>query len=211
MNILLCSVGRRVELLKEFRNSLDSNDKIIAVDLSNLAPALYVADTHYIVPRIDDPKYLESIIDICNKERVNAITTLIDPEIELLSKNRTIFENLGIEVLAPYVETAKLCFDKYEMYKFLKAHGISTIDTWDSYETAIEEIDKGLLSFPVFVKPRKGSGSVGARKVEDIETLKKLCDADPTLIIQRLMDGIDLDADVYIDTISHKAVSAAAT
>ena len=208
MNILFCSVGRRVELLKEFRNSLDSNDKIIAVDLSNLAPALYVADTHYIVPRIDDPKYLESIIDICKKERVNAITTLIDPEIELLSKNRTIFENLGIEVLAPYVETAKLCFDKYEMYKFLKAHGISTIDTWDSYETAIEEIDKGLLSFPVFVKPRKGSGSVGARKVEDIETLKKLCDADPTLIIQRLMDGIDLDADVYIDTISHKAVSA---
>ena len=68
-------------------------------------------------------------------------------------------------------------------------------------------IESGSLAFPVFVKPRTGSGSVGARKVQDAETLKTLCEADPTLIIQRLMDG-DLDADVYIDTISHKAVSA---
>lgn len=59
----------------------------------------------------------------------------------------------------------------------------------------------------MFVKPRTGSGSVGARKVHDADTLKALCQADPSLIIQRLMTG-DLDADVYIDTISHRAVSA---
>ena len=43
MNILFCSAGRRVELLKDFRKSMDAADKIIAADLSNLAPALYVA------------------------------------------------------------------------------------------------------------------------------------------------------------------------
>ena len=48
---------------------------------------------------------------------------------------------------------------------------------------------------------------MGARKVHDADTLKALCQADPSLIIQRLMTG-DLDADVYIDTISHRAVSA---
>lgn len=208
MNILFCSVGRRVELLKDFRKSMDTNDRIIATDLSNLAPALYVADTHYLVPRIDDPAYLDTIFDICHKEKINAVTTLIDPEIEILAKNRARFKEIGVEVLAPYEETAELCFDKYEMYQYLKGHGVATPDTWTDYASAMDAIEKGALKFPVFVKPRTGSGSVGARKVEDENTLKMLCEADPTLIVQRLMDGVDLDADVYIDTISHKAVSA---
>ena len=207
MNILFCSAGRRVELLKDFRESMDKGDRIIAADLSNLAPALYVADTYYLVPRIDDPAYLDKILDICRKEKINAVTTLIDPEIELLAKNRARFEEIGVEVLAPYTETAELCFDKFKMYQYLTAHGVPTTETWGDYASAMEAVESGSLVFPVFVKPRTGSGSVGARKVQDAETLKALCDADPSLIVQRLMQG-DLDADVYIDTISHKAVSA---
>ena len=207
MNILFCSAGRRVELLKDFRKSMDEGDRIIAADLSNLAPALYAADKYYLVPRIDDPTYIDTILDICRKEKIDAITTLIDPEIELLAKNRARFEEIDVEVLAPYVETAELCFDKFKMYQYLTAHGIPTPDTWGDYSSAMVAIESGSLAFPVFVKPRTGSGSVGARRVQDAETLKILCEADPTLIIQRLMDG-GLDADVYIDTISHKAVSA---
>ena len=207
MNILFCSAGRRVELLKDFRRSMDEGDRIIAADLSNLAPALYVADAHYLVPRIDDPTYLDTILDICRKEKINAVTTLIDPEIELLAKNRARFEEIGVEVLSPYTDTAELCFDKFKMYQYLTAHGIPTPDTWGDYASAMAAIESGNLAFPVFVKPRTGSGSVGARKVQDAETLKALYEADPSLIIQRLMTG-DLDADVYIDTISHKAVSA---
>lgn len=207
MNILFCSAGRRVKLLEDFRKSMDKDDRIIATDLSNLAPALYVADAHYLVPRIDDKTYLDTILSICRKESVDAITTLIDPEIELLAKNRSRFREIGVEVLAPYTETAELCFDKFKMYQYLKAHGVPTPDTWGDYSSAMAAIQSGNLAFPVFVKPRTGSGSVGARKVQDAETLKTLCDTDQSLIIQRLMSG-DLDADVYIDTISHKAVSA---
>ena len=207
MNILFCSAGRRVELLKDFRKSMDEDDRIIAADLSRLAPALYVADAHYLVPRIDAPDYLDTILDICRRENINAVTTLIDPEIELLAKNRARFEEIGVEVLAPYAETAELCFDKFKMYQYLTAHGVPTPDTWGDYASAMAAVENGSLAFPVFVKPRTGSGSVGARRVQDADTLKALCEADPSLIIQRLMCG-DLDADVYIDTISHKAVSA---
>lgn len=207
MNILFCSAGRRVELLKDFRKSMDEDDRIIAADLSRLAPALYVADAHYLVPRIDAPDYLDTILDICHRENINAVTTLIDPEIELLAKNRARFEEIGVEVLAPYAETAELCFDKFKMYQYLTAHGVPTPDTWGDYASAMAAVKNGSLAFPVFVKPRTGSGSVGARKVQDADTLKALCEADSSLIIQRLMCG-DLDADVYIDTISHKAVSA---
>ena len=207
MNILFCSAGRRVELLKDFRKSMDEDDRIIAADLSRLAPALYVADAHYLVPRIDAPDYLDTILDICRRENINAVTTLIDPEIELLAKNRARLEEIGVEVLAPYAETAELCFDKFKMYQYLTAHGVPTPDTWGDYASAMAAVENGSLAFPVFVKPRTGSGSVGARRVQDADTLKALCEADSSLIIQRLMHG-DLDADVYIDTISHKAVSA---
>ena len=207
MNILFCSAGRRVELLKDFRKSMDDGDRIVAADLSELAPALYVADAHYLVPRIDDPSYLDTILSICRKEKIDAVTTLIDPEIALLAQNRERFEQIGVEVLAPYAETAELCFDKFKMSQFLAAHGIPTPDTWGDYASAMTAVAAGELAFPVFVKPRTGSGSVGARKVHDADTLKTLCQADPSLIIQQLMTG-DLDADVYIDTISHRAVSA---
>lgn len=209
MNILFCSAGRRCELLKDFKKTMGNKGKIVATDLSNTAPALYFADKHYLVPRIDDQNYINVILDICKKEKINAITTCIDPEIMLLAKHRKDFENIGVEVLCPYEETAKICFDKFVFYEFLKENGIKTVLTFgniDSFKTAFAKKE---ISFPVFVKPRTGSGSVGARKVDDIDTLEKAMKEDPSLIIQEYMGaGFDLDADVYIDTISHKPVAA---
>lgn len=208
MNILMCSVGRRGELLKDFKNSMSENSKIIATDLSPYAPALYFADKSYLVPGIEDPSYIDTIIDICKKEQINAITTFIDPEIEILAKNRNRFSELGIVVLAPYEETATLCFDKYKMFKKLSSCGIPTVMTWGTIEEFDEARAAGTVDFPVFVKPRTGSGSVGARKVFNYDILLESMKEDPSLIIQEFMDCEDLDADVYIDTVTHEAVSA---
>lgn len=208
MNILMCSVGRRGELLKNFRKTMGDEGKIIATDLSEYAPALYFADKQYIVPRIDDENYIDVILDICKKEQINAVTTFIDPEIEVLSRNRGKFESLGVEVLAPYEETASLCFDKYLMFRHLQKNGIPTVMTWGDTEEFNEAFDAGRVEFPVFVKPRTGSGSVGARKITTMDELVVVMKEDPSLIIQEYMDCIDLDADVYIDTVSHEAVAA---
>lgn len=206
----MLSVGRRAELIKDFRLSMKENSVIIATDISPYAPALYFADKQYIVPKIDNPVYIDTILDICQKERVNVVTTFIDPEIMLLAENRKRFSESGIEVLAPYTETAKLCFDKYEMFKYLREKGIRTAMTWGTFDEVKAALDAGEVAFPVFVKPRTGSGSVGARKVMDIETLHAAFEQDPGLIAQELMTGdscFDLDADVYVDTISHKPVA----
>ena len=208
MNYLMLSVGRRGELLKDFKLSMESGSKLVATDLSPYAPALYMADKQYLVPRIDDPSYVDIILDICKKENIDAVTTFIDPEIELLAKNRSKFEELGIEVLAPYEETAHLCFDKYLMFQYLSEKGIPTVMTWGTLEDFDKSVANNEVSFPVFVKPRTGSGSVGARKINDYDILREAVREDPGLIIQEFMDGTDLDADVYIDTISHEAVSA---
>lgn len=208
MNYLMCSVGRRGELLKNFKKSISEGSVIVATDNSKYAPALYLADKQYIVPRIDSPDYISILLDICAKEKIDAITTFIDPEIEILAKNRNLFEKIGVEVLAPYEETAHLCFDKYEMFKHLRKNGINTVMTWGTIQEFKDAFDRNEVSFPVFVKPRTGSGSVGARKISNYEELRIAVDQDSSLIIQEFMNCLDLDADVYVDTISHQAVSA---
>lgn len=207
MNILFCSVGRRCELLKDFRRTMGEDIKIVVTDNSEVAPAMAFADRAYQVPLINAPSYIPMILDICKKEKIQAVTTLIDPEIMLLAEHRKEFEALGVTVLAPYEETAKLCFNKYEMYQFLTKHQINTVKTYGTYGEFYSAYEAGEISLPVFVKPRTGSGSVGARKIESIELLEQVTGADESLIIQELMTGKDLDADVYVDTISHKPVA----
>ena len=207
MNILFCSVGRRCELLKDFRKTLGEKVRLIVTDNSPYAPALEFADVSYQVPLISDPAYIPMILEICKKEQIDAITTLIDPEIAILAEHREKFEALGITVLAPYKETAALCFDKYEMAKYLNEKGIATVKTFGTFADFKEAYEAGKINFPVFVKPRTGSGSVGARRVDTYEMLEEVTTADSTLIIQELMTGTDMDADIYVDTISHEPVA----
>ena len=207
MNILFCRVGRRCELLKDFRKTLGDKVRMVVTDNSVYAPAPAFADVCYRVPLITDPEYIPTILEICKKENINAVTTLIDPEISILAAHRKEFEELGVEVLAPYEETAKLCFDKYEMYKYLTEKGINTVKTYGSFADFDKDYKEGKINLPVFVKPRTGSGSVGARKVDTYELLKEVTEKDPGLIIQELMTGKDMDADVYVDTISHEVIA----
>lgn len=208
MNILFCSVGRRCELLKDFRNTMGKTGKIVVTDLSIYAPAAYFADKFYQVPRIDDPTYISTILDICRKEEINAVTTCIDPEIMLLAEHRAEFTEIGVEVLAPYEDTARICFDKFKMFQYLMSKGIKTVLTYGDLESFSKAEKAGEICFPVFVKPREGSGSVGARKVSNMMALAEAMEQDPSLIIQEFMgDAVDMDADIYIDTISHKPVA----
>lgn len=207
-NILFCSVGRRARLLMDFRESMKGCGKLIATDLSPVAPALFFADKTYLVPRITDEGYFDRILEICKENDVRAITTLIDPEIEILANHREELLERGILPLCPANWTAKLCFNKYEMFKHLQAKGVRTVLTYNTIESFKEGLEKGEVSFPVFMKPISGSGSVGIGRCDTMEeVMEKWNDGKFTYIIQELMTEGDCDADVYVDCISHKPVA----
>ncbi len=206
-NILFCSAGRRCKLIKDFKETIGDTGITVVAENSIYSPARYVADKSYTVPKITAPDYIDNIIEICRKEDIKVILTLIDPEIEILAQNKARFEEMGILVMCPSEKSAKICFDKYEMYKYLRRNNIPTTLTYGSLEEFEKALNEQKISFPVFVKPRTGSGSVGARKISNIDDLRSAMKEDETLIIQEFMAGIDLDADVYVDMISKKAVS----
>ena len=208
-NIMFCSCGRRVQLFKFLKKSLGDSCNIIATDIQSIAPALYAADKHYLTPRIDDPNYIDTILKIAKENDVKAITTLIDPEIELLAKNREKFEEHGILVLAASKETTAYCFDKYEMFRYLKHNSIRTVLTYDTLEHFKEGYNNNEISFPVFIKPRTGSGSVGIHKCATMTELENYFSENKfDYIIQEFMDCEDCDADVYIDYYNHQPVAA---
>lgn len=208
-NIMFCSVGRRGRLLRNVKETIGKTGLIVGTDLQSTAPALQFCDRQYVVPRITDPTYIDTIIKICKENGVKAITTLIDPEIEILAKNSDKFKEIGVIPLCPAPKSAIYCFDKYELYKYATEKGIRTpltFHNWDEFKAALAD---GRISFPVFMKPVCGSGSVGAHKVHTLEQAEADWNSGVhDYIIQELMTGGDCDADVYVDTISHKAVAA---
>lgn len=208
-NLLFTSVGRRAELIKIFHEEFCEHGLIVAADNVNTAPALYYADRRTTVPLISDTNYIDIVLNLCRKERIHGITTLIDPEISLLSQHAKRFEKDGVRVLHSPLETVDLCFDKFRMCSFLMKHGYKTprsFDSLDSFELAEKN---GEIHFPVFIKPRTGSGSVGIEKVDTHSKLKEiLSSACYDYIIQEYMHCEEYDADVYVDMVTRKLVSA---
>ena len=208
-SILFTNVGRRGKLMRDFIESIGDDIQIVASDNWSVAPALFTAQKYYLTPKIREENYIDSLLEICKKENVKAITSLIDPEIQLLSHNAEKFSNAGVIPLCPSEKSAELCFDKYKMFEYLSKVGIRTVLTYDNLDTFKEALNNHEIEFPVFIKPRTGSGSVGATKIESmVELQAAFTDNKFDYIIQEFMNCEDCDADVYIDALSHKLVAA---
>ena len=148
-NILFCSVGRRGTLLQNVRKSMNGCGKIVATDNSPVAPALYFADSIYQVPRITDEQYTNKILEICKKENINALTTLIDPEIEIMANHYEQYVKNGILPLCPNKVSAHICFDKYEMFKHFQKKGVRTVLTYKDLNILKKALKDSQISFPV--------------------------------------------------------------
>lgn len=207
MNILILSAGTRNKIVQYFKKTINGNGKVIATDCSNLAPAIYDADKYYIVPRMTDEGYLQVILDICKKESIDGVLSLIDPELSLLAENESIFNEVGTKVIGSSYKLCEMALDKFEMYVWLKSHGYNCAKSYMNKEEFYRDVDAGVITFPVFVKPARGSASIAISKVYDKETVDLLFTHDEGLMIQEFLDGQEIGADVYIDMISNEVVS----
>ena len=204
---MILSAGTRNKVVQYFKKELGGNGKVIATDCSNLAPAIYEADKFYIVPRITEPGYLDTLLDICKKENITGVFSLIDPELSLLAKEREKFIEVGTTpIISPY-DLVEICFDKYKMYELLCEMHIPTGRCYMDKDAFHQARAKGEISYPVFVKPVKGSASLHINKVYGAEELDVLFDLYDDLMIQEFMDGTEYGADVYIDMLTGKCTS----
>lgn len=207
INILLLSVGTRNKIVEYFVKTLNGNGNVIAADMNQLAPALYTADQFYIVPEMNEPDYLETIFSICKKEKINGLLSLIDPELSLLAAREEEFKRLGVTVIGSCYHLCEMSLDKYQMFCWLEEHGYRTAKSYIDRQEFYRDEGQGKVTYPVFVKPVKGSASVSISKVYDKETLELLFAHEEGLMIQEFLDGTEFGADVYVDLVSEEVVS----
>lgn len=207
MNLLILSAGTRDKVVQYFKKELGDRGRVIATDCSNLAPAVYDADAFYLVPRITAPGYLDVILDICRKEKITGVFSLIDPELSLLAKEREKFLAVGTTPIISDYDLVETCFDKYRMYQLLRKMQIPTGKCYLDKEEFYGAVERGEISYPVFVKPVKGSASLHINRVGSRKEMEVLFDLYDDLMIQEYMDGQEYGADVYIDMISGRCTS----
>jgi carbamoyl-phosphate synthase large subunit len=202
MNILLTSVGRRVELLKAFRESMYRSNitgKIISTDLKRNAPASFLADIAELVPRIDDPHYIDRLLDICDKHQIDLLIPLIDTELHLLSLHEQRFRDRGVTVLISSAPVNEICHGKKKTGLFFQTIGVKTPRVYQLDE--VKDRD-----FPVIIKPNKGSASVGVYQIKNRAELNFFANYVEDPIVQELISGEEYTIDALVN-FQGKAIS----
>lgn len=208
MKILFTSVGRRVELMQAFRKAADELKSsgelqddltIIGADITDTAPALYFCNETRIVPRIRDEKYIPVLIKICQEEAIDCLIPTIDTDLLLLAENKQHFESIGTKVLISAADKVRLCRDKNLTADYFRSLGLKSPQSVNSVEKYEDEIENGRAGFPAFIKPKDGSSSIDAYKVNNLENLKLYAEKIGDYIIQPYISGREYTIDIFCD------------
>ena len=183
--VLLTGVGKRYDIVSAFAQ----HAPVVAVDPSPLAPAQYAATHRYAPPRIDDPDYVPFLADLVSRHEVGAVVPLTDLDIEVLAEARVAG---ALPALVPDPEIARATYDKYEAHLLLERLGLPSPPTVLPGETP--------PTYPVMVKPRRGSGARSIHPARDDREAAFFCDyVDEPVMVQRLMGGPEFSMDCLGD------------
>ena len=197
-NILILCSGRRVELVQCFQRAarkLGIKSMIIAGDCDPTAPTLYFADKVCMLPRIDSPNYVDSIIHGCLDNDVALIVPTIDTDLLLLAKNKETIEKVTkAKILISDFKAIEVCRDKIKTQRYLEANGFNVPHMYTE-----KELENGDPKYPLFIKPKDGSSSIQAFKVNDGDELTIYRRLIKNPIVQDYMEGEEYTVDAFLD------------
>ncbi len=198
INILILSVGRRVELIKCFKDAarrLGIENEIFGADCQETAPALYFADRRVLLPRISEPNYIDTIIHVCKKHNIRLVVPTIDTDLLLLAESKERIETLTkAKVLISELDVIRICRDKIKTHKFLMQEGFGVPKLYLD-----EELDSANVEFPLFIKPIDGSSSINAFRVNNFKELDLYRQLIPRYMVQEFINGDEYTVDAFLD------------
>lgn len=197
--ILFSSAGRRVELIQCFRASaaaLGIDPRVIAVDADPaMSAACQVADLALPAPRCDHPEFVEAMVGICADQGVDLVIPTIDPELAPLSRHADRFGAVGARVAVSEPAIVAMARDKLRTAQFLAEHGIAVPRSAAAAEVVAAPDH---WTWPVLVKPRAGSSSIGIQVVTSPDQLGRL-QPDGDQMVQELLRGQEYTVNLFFD------------
>ncbi len=193
--ILVTGVGRRVELIQAFKEAATvMNVKLViyGIDISEDAPATAYCDCTRSVCRMLDKNYIPELLQICKDDKIDLIIPTIDTDLTVLSENADVFAKEGTKVLISSPDVISICRDKNKTSDFFESCGLKTPKTVNDYR-----LYDGL--FPCFIKPKDGSSSINAYKVNNQSELRVYAELIGDYIIQPYVHGVEYTVDIFCD------------
>jgi carbamoyl-phosphate synthase large subunit len=185
MNILITSAGRRVSLVRAFKNELVKlfpRGKVFTADMkAELSSACRKSDGYFSVVRVTDTAYSEDLIEICKNNNIKLVIPTLDTELISLAENINLFIDNGIQVVISSLEMVKICRNKKKLFQYFDSIGFPRT----------KEIDSENPEFPIFVKPIDGSSSIGTMVIKEKSQYSKVLLEDTNLVFLHYLSPLD--------------------
>lgn len=194
--LLLSCAGRRVELMEAFRRAaakLRLPLVVYASDVTDLAPAMQLADVASVLPLVSSSSYIPRLLRLVRRHGIDMVVPLIDTELPKLAGAQERLRRVGCLPIISSPKVVRVCRNKRETHQFLTRIGIDTPPTW----TLAEVLRLRRHEFPYFLKPCEGSASRGSFRVDSLDELKTLGRRVPDAIVQEFVVGVEHTLDVY--------------
>lgn len=206
------------------KNNGERNIKLIGADMSDDPTMLDMVDVCYSVPRGEDPAYVDVLLDICKKEKVDVVLPIMSVELEKLSINRDKFKSIGTEVSVSNISGLRVANDKSKLLSYISGRKYPCARFY-SVRT-LSELDEAVLKlgYPnekVCVKATNGSGSRGFRildsntsmfdkffnekpslsemKLEEFRKILAEKESFPELLVMEYLPGTEYTVDALAD------------
>jgi len=196
--VLVSSAGRRVELLRGFRDALAAAGlagRVLAADRSWYSSAFHEADEGLLVPSCDEDAFVPAVLDLCEKHAVDLIVPTIDPELPVYAAARERFAGAGVTVAVSGPEAVTIAADKVRTHAWLVETGLPTVR---QAGVDVVRADPPGWPFPLVVKPRFGSAGIGVAVVHDAAELDVAARAGE-VVVQEVARGREHTIDLLVD------------
>ena len=150
MNVAVTGVGGGVgqSIIKALQNTAYNS---IGIDAEILATGLYATKKSYLGLYAENPKCIDRLIEICNKEDCKVIFPGLDIELKPFSNNIGKFEENNIKPIVSRPEVVNICTDKLLTANFLKNNNFPYPKTYPLSDYSFE------LEFPVKLNHKKAA------------------------------------------------------
>lgn len=153
-------------ILNCLRNNGERELYIVGVDMNPMATCRTKVDKFYQVPAAADPTFIDKILEICRTEKIQVLISIVTRELELFSKAKERFAEVGTLVSTMDYGPLHIANNKGLLLTAMKAAGLpvpafQVVHTPEALEEAVHAL--GYPEEPVVVKPTFGNGSRGTR------------------------------------------------
>ena len=159
--------------LKCYKNNGERNIRTVGMDMSNEPSARYMVDAFYQVPSATAPDYVDIVLDICKREKVDVYFPNISAEVTAVVARQSDFDEIGVKLSVSNIESVNISNNKLHTYLALQKAGIPVpkfygVHTVEDFVEGCKYL--GYPEKPVCIKIVDGSGSRGVRIIDNTKS-----------------------------------------